>query len=689
MPLSSSIISFPKLSSVIILTIVHVFLNISPSCAFGPSPHPRIHSFGAGGDKILAAFADYDADRLTDVLMISNDLRTIHIILQREGDEITDTLFYESFNCSSSFRIVGLIPGDFDGDTRVDIAVVSLSNDKKRNRSQQPGNALPNDDDEIIYDIHVLTHRALTVNQGSVGPSSMLMQSNVQSMSEECEKILKKDPIFSSKRQPLMLDYNGDMICDLMVEDDKSPNRLIYLGRSFADNPDRLDQIFSIPGETPFSPKNNRMSKPHSSAFVDINGDQIVDIVITTTSNHIEYYYGNNTGHYGVQSHGEKYIQRSVRISLPSFVKTAGQSTYFDLDGDKRIEHIIPIINKNGKSQVIMLEDKREKKVGDQSNDYYRWAIITKHLVLANKTFNWAEFSHREIKFPITLRAGDIDNDGYNDVVTLVEDESTKEIFMAVLKNVKDINDEGTGHRTLELAKVYTDLKNPLVATFFDLAENGKLDIFLSTGNLSSTQLYSVENRDVLETSTNFLKVLVASGLCPQDGCIKKGWFWDGDGKDVVNYGSNIPGAYVTYNLLDANGNRKWSSAGQLSQSAHFSLQTPYMIFGLGELANYVDDIEIVLPANATSGMGLRDHTVEQSVVPDAHIVIIPRPPDQPKKWLMKLFLTAGDRIWRTVYTLLGICGVLIILIAILHKKEKLEDAPETKQFKQNWLDRR
>ena len=37
-------------------------------------------------------------------------------------------------------------------------------------------------------------------------------------------------------------------------------------------------------------------------------------------------------------------------------------------------------------------------------------------------------------------------------------------------------------------------------------------------------------------------------------------------------------------------------SAGQLSQSAHFSLQLPYTIFGLGLTPNFVDKLDVGIP---------------------------------------------------------------------------------------------
>jgi len=37
--------------------------------------------------------------------------------------------------------------------------------------------------------------------------------------------------------------------------------------------------------------------------------------------------------------------------------------------------------------------------------------------------------------------------------------------------------------------------------------------------------------------------------------------------------------------------------AGQLSQSAHFALQLPYVMFGLGQTPNFVEEVAVGIPS--------------------------------------------------------------------------------------------
>jgi len=38
------------------------------------------------------------------------------------------------------------------------------------------------------------------------------------------------------------------------------------------------------------------------------------------------------------------------------------------------------------------------------------------------------------------------------------------------------------------------------------------------------------------------------------------------------------------------------SEGGQLSQSAHFALQLPYVMFGLGQTPNFVEEVRVGVP---------------------------------------------------------------------------------------------
>ena len=69
--------------------------------------------------------------------------------------------------------------------------------------------------------------------------------------------------------------------------------------------------------------------------------------------------------------------------------------------------------------------------------------------------------------------------------------------------------------------------------------------------------------------------------------------------------------SYVNKLLVDFNNSAILSdncvillTATQLSQSAHFALQLPYTVFGLGQTPNFVDTLSVGIPRPVGSTVG-------------------------------------------------------------------------------------
>ena len=83
------------------------------------------------------------------------------------------------------------------------------------------------------------------------------------------------------------------------------------------------------------------------------------------------------------------------------------------------------------------------------------------------------------------------------------------------------------------------------------------------------------------------------------------------------------------------------SAGAQLTQTAHFALQLPYTIFGLGMAPNFVDYLWVNI-----SG---RTHSWPQ-IIPNSQLYIIPYPPNQPDSWAAKIsiFPSKGSSLEQT-----------------------------------------
>lgn len=169
--------------------------------------------------------------------------------------------------------------------------------------------------------------------------------------------------------------------------------------------------------------------------------------------------------------------------------------------------------------------------------------------------------------------------------------------------------------------------------------------------------------------------MLVLTGLCSDDCPL-----------DSIPYGTNQPGPSISYSIITATGGTQVSRATQLAQSAHYALQLPYTIFGLGRNWNFVEVMKVGLPKLNESGtiahsdnQGVLSRTFTQ-IVPNSQLVVIPYPMTEPSRWVSKLFITPSKVMMMTAGALVGTCLFVAAIIAILHRREHLQDKREKQQ---------
>lgn len=611
------------------------------------------------GVGIIGAFGDFDSDKLTDVFVISPQFNSFHIMKQHEHEPY---LRRDGKSCSVNRhfqKLVSIIPGDFHGNTYMD--VIAVTRDTRK--------------DDTKYDIR-------------------LIRGNTSALS--CSRMNTPKPLFSSRVQPLMLDFNGDMISDLMGEDYETGKRTVWYG-SMSSRHARSEDTLKI--NSTFGSNDTQKMSDRSNSFVDLNCDQVADLFISG-KDQMEYWYADPVK----ASYGQDNSYPSVLIEYPVGYETIGQSSFLDVDGDDhhQIEHVIPVTDSNGISSILMLDTRittcgasgvtqtvnSSSWIEIASNFSYNHGNGTSRLSFVSTSVTTKELIPFKYDFPITLRTGDFNGDGYPDLVTIMRDSETQRSHMIILENYKS-SSTPNGRSFRVYSNQPTSITDPIIGTFFDFKENNNvnLDIIYSNDRIlnesdpsnKTIEIGVRENKE--EFDAYFIKILVASGRCPDDRCYKEGWVGQ---QYRVNYGTNQPGPFISYTLSDENGNDKKSCGGQLTSSSHFSLQTPYTIFGLGQFSNYVDKIRVTIPIeNNTSE---RRQMEKAEIVPGAQIIVIPHPRDDPNTWICRLFLYPSDIIFQTLYTLLGICLGLLLIILALHKKEQLDDAAEAEKYRQIYL---
>jgi hypothetical protein len=131
------------------------------------------------------------------------------------------------------------------------------------------------------------------------------------------------------------------------------------------------------------------------------------------------------------------------------------------------------------------------------------------------------------------------------------------------------------------------------------------------------------------------------------------------------------------WELVDAADAFQWNrpkqarAGTQLPQSAYSPLHTPYVLVGLGQTNDYVQDLMVGLPSGQVRGFS-------QAIIPNSRLVVIPFPYNATDKWELRLYLEARQQLYVGL-TLLALLVLLGLVILILELRERAQDAREKK----------
>lgn len=447
------------------------------------------------------------------------------------------------------------------------------------------------------------------------------------------------------KDQPLVLDADGNMIPDLLGEttDGKRQFYIFYRGL-------RNYTTIALSSTHP-------LKFPQSSAFLDLNGDLTADLCIVSEKEkdkpQLEYWYSQN---------GNLTFQSST-IDFPTDAAIFGQITFLDIGSNKvegnHVYGILPACSDSScsKSFLYILTDSKKT-----------WSRVELKLNSNNVDWNFVPPNSNPSfvsYIPITVRVGDYNLDGYPDLITVLRN-STNDGFQQkafILVNVPCASCD-TG-RTFQLGyeiPQHSDKEKALLPAFFDYLDDGILDLIITTyGEDNKPHVHLM--KQIFSDDAFFLKVKVVSGLCYNNCPFNK-----------EPYGVNQPGPVVKYTTEDNEGHLQIGIASQLTQSAYFSLQLPFSVFGLGQTPNFIDTLEVGIPHPVGQAQRRKSWL---AVIPNSQLIIIPYPNDSPSSWINKLFITPSRLVLLTGAALLGTCGFLAGIVGMLHWREKIEDKKE------------
>ncbi|KAG9261222.1 T-cell immunomodulatory protein [Astyanax mexicanus] len=560
--------------------------------------------FGTENKGTVAAFGDFNSDKQTDIFIIREQSELLIFLADLKAPYFKPKVHLTKNAFPSDFSIISsVVPGDYDGDSQMDVLITGHP---KSSDGQQT---------KII-----------------------VFWGNNQTLDQDGKVVLNG----TYTDQPLVMDYNGDMIPDIFGGVDGVTEVCFLRDRKPSCKTALSTEV--------------KFRVPHSNAFIDLNKDFTADLFLTTEGPGFETWLNTNGN----------FTQSTLPSTAPNKTEKVGQSAFVDFDGDGSQDHLLPVcLDKDCTKSAIYLAKPSQDKWVPVLTDFQRrdslWGFVPPEASSATA-----------LQPPITLHLGDYNLDGFPDALAILRNTSNKDQQQAfLLENVPCTNascrELGRMFRVHWEQSDLSAIHSAAVATFFDIYEDGILDMIVLSQSADKKELTIHALKNNFEADAYFVKVIVLSGLCSND-CPNK----------VKPFGVNQPGPYVMYTSVDSNGYLKNASAGQLSQSAHLSLQLPYTVLGLGRSANFLDHLFVGIPRPPE----VKDTRKQEwtAIIPNSQLIVIPYPNSQPHSWSAKLYLTPSNIVLLTAIALIGVCVFILVIIGVLHWQEKKADDREKRQ---------
>ncbi|KNC83768.1 hypothetical protein SARC_03992 [Sphaeroforma arctica JP610] len=588
-------------------------------------------------EGITVAFGDLNADRHTDLFFVNGNVVSVAF---SDGDSGETFEVSETINCtvagsggSATPIIHNVVATDMNNDGRLDVVVTYTEADTT----------------------------AIWLCLGSADANGFSNSSVVDTNGTDISG------------QPAVLDYNGDGFNDFLVQSPTNGRGVLLYKSS---DPDSLvsepTYVFSSQSEVNATTTEAlpAISVPHSNAFVDLNGDCLADLVVTTKEG-IEFWL--NIPGEGISSATRTLLKLPVGVLYTNL----GQLSFDDIDSDGAMDIVVPVCTVSDSvcttSQVLILYNSATIDRDSRCQAASNWGFGKRYTLQVLADVNFVPYKPGDTNSPpIALRTGCLDFDGFPDAVgvAIVSASGKKSLVLFMNQDCEDI--PGINQNTMNVCDrrgflpviepVVSDVTDPIVGAFFDYEENIILDLVVIAQSTTGTVIPRILKQSLVNDAF-FVKVTVLNGVDMN--------------ADPLPYGVNTIGAAVGLQFVDIYGQDQTRIAAQQSLTCYQSLQTGYSVIGLGRTTNYIDDLTTAI---AYTGNGVINSQTWNAVLPNSQLVIAPYQPDQPVDWTMKLFLVPNNVVlWVSLSLVVGCC-VLTILYLLLHFREKWEDEQEKRR---------
>ncbi|XP_016358680.1 T-cell immunomodulatory protein-like [Sinocyclocheilus anshuiensis] len=593
--------------------------------------------FGPENYGMVAAFGDFNSDKQTDIFIIRKRSELVIFLADLKAPYFKPKVHLTKEAFPSDFNISSVVPGDYDGDSQMDVLLTGYT-------------------------------------KGSTSKTFVFIFWGHNQTLDQSHRV---DLNRTFNDQPLVMDFNGDMIPDIFGSVGGS-SEVCYL-RS---RQQKCETALSL---------EVKMRVPHSNAFIDLNKDFTADLFLTTADGYETWI--NKDGNF----------TQALSGKAPENAKKVGQSAFVDFDGDGSQDHLLPVC-------MDIACDRSAIYLAKPGETELQWVPLLTDFRRKDSVWGFVP----SLDIPITLHLGDYNLDGFPDALVILRNTSASTQQQAfLLENVacNNVSCQAAG-RMFRVHWEQSDLSaipKAVVATFFDIYEDGILDMIVLSKVEGKEEhvIHALKNN--FEADAYFVKVIVLSGLCSND-CPE----------NVKPFGVNQPGPYVMYTSVDSNGYLKNASGEYTAQKrltldgkgiTHISLPRisclsklqipPVFHRGTSALVHVCQrtaaEIEcavisitvmvliffaLILSLPSIILFLLQDVRKQEwtAIIPNSQLIVIPYPQNDPRSWSAKLYLTPSNIVLLTAIALIGVCVFILVIIGILHWQEKKADDREKRQ---------
>eukprot|EP01083_Nonionella_stella_P177926 626997_1 len=543
----------------------------------------------------LMCFGDYNGDRFTDVFMASKDGKNLYIHLSAKGT-YSQTAEYSytiaTVSNSQCTKISSVAAADTNLDGKMDV-VVYCANDNK---------------------IVVLTQDS----RGQLKSDTKHVLTGVNS-------------------EPAIVDFNGDQRPDFLYREGSGTTLATGTAAGFD-----VDTTYGISlGRSYFS-----------IGFLDLDGDCRPDFFVATGGT------GSDPTAFKVitGAKNDKFPPSRARtlFSVPSSVKL-GQVTFADFNNDGWMDLLVPVSNKNVGEIRIFLNTPPESssKLCTANKQFFSsikfskpdWTYDISNVITDYKLEDSSP--QLAISSDLRIRVGDINRDGFPDLLIPLTDKSIRLVISA---------GDGIFTKPRGSSDISVEGETILNAVFTDVGSNGVLDIV----GITDSKTFMFLND--YEPDAFFIKTLGLNGLSKQ----KK------------PYGVNQVGVTTQTVVSDTLSQTTRRVCSQLPQNTHLALGTPFCLISLGQ------NKKVTVFAMGLHVKGTDSNKVwekQPGFIPNSQLILIPHPPTSPDKWEFELFfINQNESLLNVGIGCLTTLVALGIVAGYLHYRQYLEDKRDKRQ---------